>query len=350
MHLVKLNTRFQRQGQTAVRNSSLISLSPSRSGKCSRMRIWYLFGIVLASLSLVHIYQSSPSVGPDPYNYNLRSDNADESSSMKMITNNNMTFDQQTEWIKNTFRSADPSEQEWCIKALTQGNYWKQKPYDGGSQFGQDGFIARNLFWDYVVGSKKGFYVEAGANHYRTISSTFLFDKCFGWEGLCVEPLQRYQNDLVTKRSCKTVQACLTNKKTQMMIGGMPAHRGAGAFIRPIPDDGVIPDRFDKVGCAPLQDFLGSRTHVDLFVLDVEGAELLVLDTIDWHTTTFSVLQIETNKVENQLVLDQDMSNRGYEKLYSIKADTIYVPAKVRFNFRNSSEAWQPPGNIVNLK
>jgi len=352
MSLLKRNTLFQRQGEedqsrTAVRNSSLIS----RRGKRSKTRIWYLCGIVFASLSLVYIYQSSPSGGPDPYNSNVRSDNADDSSSMKMITNNNMTFDQQTEWIKNNFRSADPSEQEWCIKALTQGNYWKQEDYNGGSQFGGDGFIARNLFWDYVVRSKKGFYVEAGANHYRLLSATFLYDKCFGWEGLCVEPQQRYQNDLVTKRSCKTVRACLTKEKTQMMIGGMPEHRGAGAFIKPIPEDGVIPDRFEKVECAPLQDFLGSRTHVDLFVLDVEGAELPVLDTIDWHTTTFSVLQIETNKVpkRKQSVLKQDMSNRGYEELYSIEADTIYVPANERFNFRNSSEAWQPPGEIVNL-
>jgi len=96
---------------------------------------------------------------------------------------------------------------------------------------------------------------------------------------------------------------------------------------------------------------LGSRTHVDLFVLDVEGAELPVLDTIDWNTTTFAVLQIETDKVpkSKQLVLKQDMSNRGYEELYSIECDTIYVPAKEIFNFRKSSKAWQPPGKILNL-
>lgn len=33
---------------------------------------------------------------------------------------------------------------------------------------GGDGFISRNIFWDYVVHSKKGFYVEAGANDYDT--------------------------------------------------------------------------------------------------------------------------------------------------------------------------------------
>ena len=285
--------------------------------------------------------RTTPSLNPHDDHLN--------SSSTKVIQTN-MTFDQQTEWIRNNFRSADPNEQEWCVRALTKGNYWQHKDYNGGSQFGGDGFISRNIFWDYVVHSKKGFYVEAGANDFRHLSATFMFDKCFGWEGLCVEPQQRYQNDLLTKRSCKTVQACLTKEKTEMMIGGMPTHRGAGAFIRPIPDDGKIPDRFEKVECAPLQEFLGSRTHVDLFVLDVEGAELPVLDTIDWHNTTFSVLQIETNKIKNQVLLNRDMSNRGYEKLYSIEADTIYVPTKEKSRFQNSSEAWQPPGNILNLK
>lgn len=100
----------------------------------------------------------------------------------------------------------------------------------------------------------------------------------------------------------------------------------------------------------PCRNFWDKRTHVDLFVLDVEGAELPVLDTFDWQNTTFSVLQIETNKIKNHVLLNQDMLNRGYEKLYSIEADTIYVPTKEKSRFPNSSEAWQPPGNILNMK
>lgn len=51
--------------------------------------------------------------------------------------NMNMTFDQQTEWIRKNFRSADPNEKEWCVKALTEGNYWMHGDYNGGSQFGR---------------------------------------------------------------------------------------------------------------------------------------------------------------------------------------------------------------------
>lgn len=259
------------------------------------------------------------------------------------------TFDEEEAWIRSSFRAADPEEQEWCINAMTTGNFWKHSDYNGGSQYGGDGFAARNLFWDYMRGSRRGFYVEAGANHYRQLSATFFYDKCLGWDGLCVEPQQRYQEELRVKRSCKVVRACLTKEKTQMMIGGMPAHRGAGAFIRPIPD-GAIPENFDKVECAPLEEMIGGKTHVDLFVLDVEGAELPVLDTIDWNRTTFSVLQIETNKIKNMAKLNKDMEARGYRKLYLIQADTIYVPTSQIGKFRKPSGAWQPHGNIVGLK
>jgi hypothetical protein len=133
-----------------------------------------------------------------------------------------------------------------------------------------------------------------------------------------------------------------------MMIGGMPPHRGAGTFIRPIPKDGVIPDRFEKVDCAPLQELLREKKrHVDLFVLDVEGAELPVLDTIDWDTLTFSALEIETDKVKNRTALDHDMARRGYHRLYSIEADTIYVPDTSKF--ANPTRAWRPPGSWFKL-
>mgnify|MGYP000114145981 CR=1 FL=1 len=58
----------------------------------------------------------------------------------------------------------------------------------------------------------------------------------------------------------------------------------------------------------------------------------------------------DANKIKNHVLLNQDMLNRGYEKIYSIEADTIYAPTKEKSRFPNSSEAWQPPGNILKLE
>ena len=47
--------------------------------------------------------------------------------------------------------------------------------------------------------------------------------------------------------------------------------------------------------CAPLGDWLGLLRvgHVDLFSLDVEGAELLVLETLDWSRFSVGLMIVE---------------------------------------------------------
>ena len=52
------------------------------------------------------------------------------------------------------------------------------------------------------------------------------------------------------------------------------------------------------VECLPLADiFLGINvSHVNFFVLDVEGAELTILQSIDWTLTKFDVLAVETDR------------------------------------------------------
>lgn len=39
---------------------------------------------------------------------------------------------------------------------------------------------------------RKGFYVEAGANDPLYLSTSLFFDKCLGWDGLCVEPNEKF--------------------------------------------------------------------------------------------------------------------------------------------------------------
>jgi hypothetical protein len=50
-----------------------------------------------------------------------------------------------------------------------------------------------------------------------------------------------------------------------------------------------------QVECIPLADILSAygACHVNLFVLDVEGGELSVLQSIDWSRVSFDVLCVE---------------------------------------------------------
>lgn len=276
-----------------------------------------------------------------------------------------LSIAEQTEWIQNHFRAADPNEQDWCTRALIEGTFWKSPTLKGGAQFSQDVFLARNLFFErHVRSSTKGYYVEAGANDYKTISSTYFYDKCLGWDGLCVEPQRRYHADLQNHRSCTLVPMCLTKERTDdMMVGGLPPHRGGGMFIRPLPEDGKLPNdgkHWEQISCAPLAEILNqyarndTKHHIDLFVLDVEGAELPVLDTIDWGNITFTSLQIEVEHMSGpvQEKLKGDMFRRGYELAYSLQTDSIFVPkGDVEAGFLPTRDKlWEPSGGILGIK
>ena len=264
-----------------------------------------------------------------------------------------LTVQDQNEFIQNKFQAADPSEQEWCKRVLNKGTFWKGPDRGKGAQFSQDVFTFRRLFFDQYVHNTKGFYVEAGANHYRILSSTYFFDKCLGWDGLCVEPQVQYHQDIEQYRSCKLVKECLSTEKTDMMIGGMPKHRGGGMFVKPIPENGIIPENWDKVECEPLDAMLQKeeRTKVDLMVLDVEGAEMMLLETINWDKLSFGALLIENNKMnrDTRAKLDRDMDGRGYHKLHQMRIDALFVPHD-EASVRRRLEFWQPDGDILQLQ
>ncbi len=114
-------------------------------------------------------------------------------------------------------------------------------------------------------------------------------------------------------------------------------------------------------GCAPLAEVLNKYArndtdhhHIDLFVLDVEGAELPVLDTIDWERITFTLLQIEVEHMNDQIQekLKVDMSHRGYELAYKLQTDSIFVPKRdIDANILPArNNLWDPTSGILGLK
>lgn len=351
-----------------INSQQLQSRNRYTNRRFARFGIFVLLAFV--PVFLLNPFRNNAVVTSDPSNavQPLLNTDTDYDQQSKIVEqpSASLTLAGQMEWIQNEFRAADPNEQEWCKQALTEGTYWRSKALKGGAQFSQDIFLARNLFFErYVRLNKKGYYVEAGGNHFKQLSSTYFYDKCLGWEGLCVEPQRQYQTELKNNRTCSLVPMCLTKERTdKMMIGGRPAHRGAGMFIRPLPEDGKLPVGevvWEQISCAPLAEVLNKYArndtdhhHIDLFVLDVEGAELPVLDTIDWERITFTLLQIEVEHMNGQVQekLKFDMSHRGYELAYELQTDSIFVPKRdIDTNILPARNTlWEPPSGILGLK
>lgn len=196
-----------------------------------------------------------------------------------------------------TFKAHDPTLQEWCVAALNGSRA-------GQAMDGQDIFVWRHLFAARLSSSTSfshGVYVESGANHWRAASNTFFFDKCLGWDGLCVEPNRQFHAGLRAHRSCVLVPECLSDVPNSTMLMAMDDVRSHVHDSRrvPMPYSHFMTEAEDSelvpVTCNPLEVMLRrlGRTHVDYWALDIEGFELPVLRATNWSRLSVGVLQVE---------------------------------------------------------
>jgi len=204
-----------------------------------------------------------------------------------------------------SFRAHDPAYQERCVSAMKSGNF--------SSQHGQDLVIFRNIFIKFAMAGRRGFYIESGANDWSTISNSLFYDKCLGWSGLCIEPQARYHAGYA-KRSCTLIPECVADAAKTVGLKG--AEGGA-----------EIKEGSGSTRARPLHEMLASVgvTHVDLWVLDVEGYEMTILNSLRWDLMNFTAIMVEDNKENlNRRMLDKLLMDKGFIK-YQMLIDSLYL-------------------------
>ena len=143
-----------------------------------------------------------------------------------------------------------------------------------------------------------GTFIEIGGLDGRTFSNTAMLEECFGWKGLLIEPnvVNFFKLDHSSGRLAQRVHSgvCATpgNLSFTILGGAMAAdvshmsHRlqsmHAGAAKATVP-------------CAPLSSLMHSHglPTATLLSLDVEGAEDLVLGTVD--PAAFKIIMVESD-------------------------------------------------------
>ena len=133
---------------------------------------------------------------------------------------------------------------------------------------------------------------------------TFFFDRCLGWEGLCIEPLAKYHAGIRKHRTCTLVPECISsipNSTLSMQLESHGEQQGSLAVVNTSssPRSKVHRTRPVQIKCNPLHVALANvnRTAVDLWSLDVEGHEQQVLSSVAWDRTPVGVLLVEGDAV-----------------------------------------------------
>lgn len=197
----------------------------------------------------------------------------------------------------------------------------------------RDGFLQSQTSEDkcllrFFNGLCNGRYIEMGAIDGVTFSNTYAFHFGLEWKGVNIELVPRNYEKLKANRVhdianinaavCSEHQTVHYVDSDRDEVSGVwefvtPAHREN--FWRGIKFEDTIP-----IQCSPLQSLLdesmgAQNPFFDFFSLDIEGAELSALMSIDWDRTGFGILIIERNVVDEEKNRDVTsyLTSKGYD-------------------------------------
>lgn len=185
-----------------------------------------------------------------------------------------------------------------CTKSNNTGVWeWFQLDKRERSRGLEDFAIYEWFFKDLEHG--KGTYVELGAFTGTDESNSRFFDECLGWDGLLIEGNPSVRASILQDRPFAHkiffAPSCSDEKANDtIQFHAQPfSHVGQQGVVKAFAGDS---NKMADVPCGPLTPVLQEilHGHVNFFSLDVEGAEALVLKTIDWTKVQIDVLIVES--------------------------------------------------------
>jgi FkbM family methyltransferase len=212
------------------------------------------------------------------------------------------------------------------------------------SQVGQDKILDEQIFKQ----KQNGVFVEVGALDGFGASNTYFFEKERNWTGLLIEPNPiEFKKMLQIDRKLSKLENCAISNEERdinfLSIGG-PCNVLSGILefyntrhlnrieselqsyaSYPPGHELYSTKEIIKMKAVKLQTLFDkyNMTDIDLVSIDVEGAELQVLESIDFDKANISCFLIENNygleKETNFLI------SKGYKLLGNIEWDVVFI-------------------------
>ena len=174
--------------------------------------------------------------------------------------------------------------------------------------------------------SDPGFYVEIGAFDGRKKNSTIILEDV-GWDGVCVEPTPSSYTDLIKNRKCRCENVAIWKEKTTKEFAvyeNDPAWNGIIDTLDTYHMDKLYKAKTISVPTKTWND-LKLPPKIDYLQIDVEGAELAILNCIDWTKQHITYICIEDNgsKYEDHTYYNY-MVQLGYQCIVQQHVDFLW--------------------------
>ena len=205
------------------------------------------------------------------------------------------------------------------------------------SQHKQDEFII-----NYFKGKKNGVFIDIGAHDGITLSNTYVLEKEYNWTGICVEPMPHQYKALVKCRNCITYNCAIYDKNgiekfTMVEYDGYPDMlSGISKDITHHHMSGILSEssrmgaklKYIEVETKILQEILDENniTEIDYLSVDVEGAELKVMESIDFNKTHIKIIDFENGESSPQV--RDFLKSKGFSFYKRLGIDDVFINTK----------------------
>lgn len=215
---------------------------------------------------------------------------------------------------------------KWAVTRIQTLIRFTIENYQFYSQEGQDQFLIHFF-------KNKGFFVDIGANDGVKFSNTKLLED-IGWDGVCVEPIKETFEKLKQNRKCNCFNVAVSQKEGKVqfqrilgeaeMLSGMfhtYDERHVKRIEKEIEQHGGE-KQIISVMSIPFSNLI-ERENIDYVSIDVEGAEMEVLQSINFSKHNITLLSVENNY--NSEDIPNFLKQKGYTLHTIIGHDWFFV-------------------------
>jgi len=186
---------------------------------------------------------------------------------------------------------------------------------------------------------REGFFVEIGAHNGIDDSNAYVLEKDFGWQGICVEPHTYSFQTLEEHRSCIRENICISGKNGKVKFVQRGRQRQVSGIYDDFSDD-VIRQKAesghpviekDSLTLLSLLEKYKCNNVIEYLSIDVEGAELDILEFFPFDEYKFLTITIEHNAQLGERNRDKKnkifelLSSNDYKKVNSTTEEDWYV-------------------------
>lgn len=178
-----------------------------------------------------------------------------------------------------------------------------------------------------VLNNKRnGYFIDLAANNAVGLSNTYALEKDYDWNGLCIEPNPEYWYGLAF-RKCQTVGAMVGKTNDEEVTVVFNKKHLAGIEFKGTKRKDSTTRR--TASLKQVFELFNVPSKIDYLSLDVEGAELFIMEAFPFDKYQFSVLTIEWVPDDLRTLL---MRN-GYRLVHHFKDwETMWVHISMNAN------------------